>query len=160
MRRHSTAQFNVADSDLVIMAACDRLCALAGLPPVQAENSQVLNYQVGEYFGPHFDFFEEGSGTAMLTGYGQRAATVLVYLNDDFQGGETDFPRIGVRFRGQKGDALMFRNVDAQGRPHTLTLHAGLPPTAGEKWLLSLWIRDRAPPGYGDPRVLAALQGR
>jgi len=26
------------------------------------------------------------------------------------------------------------------------TLHAGLPPLSGEKWLLSQWLRDRARP--------------
>lgn len=162
VRRHSAAQFQVTDTDLVMLAVCDRLCAFAGLPAVHAETCQVLHYKVGEYFGPHFDFFEPGFGghANMLTDYGQRVATVLVYLNDDLEGGETDFPRLGVRHKGRKGDALMFRNVDGEGRPDPRTLHAGLPPTQGEKWLLSLWIRDRAPPGYGDARVLSALEGR
>jgi hypothetical protein len=162
VRQHSAAQFRVTDTDLVMLAVCDRLCALAGLPAIHAETCQVLHYKVGEYFGPHFDFFEPGFGghAAMLTDYGQRVATVLVYLNDDLEGGETDFPRLGVRYRGRKGDALMFRNVDAEGRPDPRTLHAGLPPTQGEKWLLSLWIRDRSPPGYGDPRVVSVLEGR
>jgi prolyl 4-hydroxylase len=146
----------------VMLAVCERLCALAGLQAVHAETCQVLHYKVGEYFSPHFDFFDpefEGHA-AMLAKYGQRLATVLVYLNDDLDGGETDFPKLGVRHKGAKGDALMFRNVDGEGRPDRRTLHAGLPPTGGEKWLLSLWIRDRSPPGYGDPGVLSALAGR
>ncbi|MGZ3274907.1 MAG: 2OG-Fe(II) oxygenase [Caulobacteraceae bacterium] len=162
IRRHSSAQFQATDTDLVMLAVCERLCALAGLPAVQAETCQVLHYTVGEYFGPHSDFFEPGfeGHAAMLKDYGQRVVTVLVYLNDDLEGGETDFPKLGLRHRGGKGDALMFRNVDAEGRPDRRTLHAGLPPTRGEKWLLSLWIRDRAPPGYGDARVLSALESR
>jgi hypothetical protein len=78
--------------------------------------------------------------------HGQRAATLLVYLNDAFEGGETDFPRAGVRYRGQTGDAILFHNVDEKGAVDPQTLHAGLPPTRGEKWLLSKWMRDRPIP--------------
>jgi prolyl 4-hydroxylase len=161
-RRNSAAEFHVTDRDVVMLAACDRLCALAGLPTMQAETCQVLHYEVGERFSPHFDFFDPkvaGHAAALAEG-GQRVATVLVYLNDNLEGGETDFPLLGLRHRGGKGDGLVFRNLDAAGRPDYRTLHAGLPPTRGEKWLLSLWIRDRAPTCFGDPGVLAAMDGR
>ena len=136
---------------------------MAGLPLFHAESLQVLHYEVGESFKPHFDFWEHGfeghAGT--MAKYGQRVFTVLVYLNEDFDGGETDFPRLGVRYRGaKKGDGLIFRNVDDLGMGDRRTLHAGLPPTRGEKWLASLWIRDRVPDGYGDPRLRAAMEGR
>ena len=75
---------------------------------------------------------------------GQRVATVLVYLNDDYQDGETDFPELNWRFKGRKGDALWFWNVDAQGRPAAGALHAGIAPGNGEKWLLSQWIRQES----------------
>jgi prolyl 4-hydroxylase len=162
-RRHSAAQFHITDMDLVMMAVTERLCALAGLPLFHAESLQVLHYEVGETFKPHVDFWEpkfEGHAVT-LAKYGQRVFTVLVYLNDDLEGGETDFPRLGLRYRGEKkGDGLIFRNVDAEGQGDYRTLHAGLPPTRGEKWVLSLWIRDRAPDGYGDPRTAAAMEGR
>jgi hypothetical protein len=57
--------------------------------------------------------------------------------------GETEFPRLTWRFRGRKGDALFWWSVDAAGRPDQSTLHAGLPPQSGEKWLFSQWVRDR-----------------
>ena len=162
-RRHSAAQFQITDMDMVMMTVTERLCALAGLPLFHAESLQVLHYEVGESFKPHFDFWEHGfeghAGT--MAKYGQRVFTVLVYLNEDFDGGETDFPRLGVRYRGaKKGDGLIFRNVDDLGMGDRRTLHAGLPPTRGEKWLASLWIRDRVPDGYGDPRLRAAMEGR
>ncbi|MEI9890695.1 MAG: hypothetical protein WDN45_08980 [Caulobacteraceae bacterium] len=53
---------------------------------------------------------------------GQRVATALVYLNDEaLEGGETDFPQLNLRHRGRKGDALVFFNVDASGRPDRRT---------------------------------------
>ena len=75
---------------------------------------------------------------------GQRIVTFLIYLNEGFVGGETDFPRLGLRHKGAKGDALYFGNLDPAGAPDPRTLHAGLPPTRGEKWLFSQWVRNRA----------------
>jgi hypothetical protein len=162
-RSNSSAHFDLLAADLVVLAVCERLCALAGLPAIHAESLQVLHYDVGEAYAPHVDFWEpsfEGNA-ATLAKHGQRVVTVLVYLNENgLEGGETDFPRLGIRHRGKTGDGLMFRNVDAEGRGDYRTLHAGLPPTQGEKWLLSLWIRDRPPANYGHPRLAAAMAGR
>jgi prolyl 4-hydroxylase len=74
---------------------------------------------------------------------GQRIKTCLVYLNDDLEGGETDFPRLKIRFRGHTGEALIFDNVTSAGTGDMNTMHTGLPPTRGEKWLLSQWIRSK-----------------
>jgi TPR repeat protein len=160
MRRHSNAPlFRYTDMDLVTEAVSNRVCALAGMPAANAEAMQVLHYQVGEYFAPHVDFLDPGfeGHAATLRNNGQRVFTVLVYLNDDLEGGETEFLRLGLSHRGKKGDALLFRNVDAQGQPDPRTLHAGRPPTRGEKWLLSVWILDRATPDSRDPRLMAAM---
>ena len=73
----------------------------------------------------------------------QRILTVLVYLNDDYEGGETLFVRTGLRFKGRSGDALLFRNALPDGRADELSQHAGLPVVAGEKFIASRWIRAR-----------------
>jgi len=162
IRQHSTSPlFRYTDMDLVTEAVSSRVCALAGLPATHAEALQILHYRVGEYFGPHVDFWNpafEGHADT-LRNVGQRVVTVLVYLNDDFEGGETEFVLLGLSHRGRKGDALMFRNVDAQGQPAPRTLHAGRPPTAGEKWLLSVWILDRPVPDGRNPGLMAAMAG-
>ena len=69
--------------------------------------------------------------------------TVLVWLNEGYGGGETAFPELGLTIEPGMGDALIFQNVDAGGRPDPRTRHAGLPVTHGEKWLASRWIRAR-----------------
>jgi hypothetical protein len=161
-RRNSAAEFALADMDLVLLMVRERLGAATGLPVAGMQGPQVLHYAVGECFTPHHDFLDpsvEGHARDLAL-RGQRIATVLVYLNADLEGGETDFPLIGARYRGGVGDGLAFANVDAAGQPDRRTLHAGLPPMAGEKWLLSQWVRDRAPPGVGDPKFVAALAGR
>src|SRR5689334_18536072 len=111
------------------------------------ELTKVLHYQPGQQFDPHYDFIDpEVPGYAgELAARGQRLATFLLYLNDDYEGGETAFPQLGLKHKGRRGAALLFANVDRNNAPDRRTLHAGLPPASGEKWLLSQWLRDRAP---------------
>jgi hypothetical protein len=113
------------------------------------EVPQVFHYAVGQAFRLHEDYLlPDGPHKAKdLASHGQRAKTLLIYLNDGFEGGETDFPLLDLRFKGAKGEALMFTNVLADGSPDRRMRHAGLPPTAGEKWLFSQWVRDRNAPG-------------
>ena len=162
-RRHSAAEFAIGDMDMVLLAVRERLCGLVGMPTVNADGSQVLHYKVGDRFTNHFDFFDPvfpGHAHHLAVG-GQRLFTVLLYLNEaGLEGGETDFPMLKVRHRGGQGDVLLFRNIDADGQLDRRTLHAGLSPTAGEKWLLSTWVRDRAAQSTGDPQYIEALSGR
>lgn len=108
------------------------------------EIPKILHYSPGDTFAAHFDYLDpaEPAFATEIALRGQRTDTFLIYLNDDFSGGETHFPRIGLKHVGTKGDALMFKNVDAAGAPDRDTMHAGLPPTSGEKWLFSQWIRE------------------
>lgn len=74
---------------------------------------------------------------------GQRIMTCLVYLNVDYKDGETAFLDAGLKARGEPGAAVYWRNADDRGIPDRRTRHARLPPTSGQKWLLSKWFRDR-----------------
>jgi prolyl 4-hydroxylase len=145
-RSNSAYEFPFFELDLVIVAVRAKIAATVGVPAQALEPPQVLHYAPGETFERHHDFLDPQvpGYAADVARRGQRIATFLVYLNTGYAGGETDFPMVGLSFKGETGDALMFANVDAEGRPDRLTLHAGLPPTAGEKWLFSQWIRDRA----------------
>lgn len=124
-----------------------RISAATRLPVPLFEPSQVLHYAVGQRFRPHHDFLDPANNAyhESLGRFGQRIATFLIYLNEDFEGGETSFPKADLKIRAQQGDALFFANVTRDGSPDPNTLHAGLPPTSGEKWVFSQWIRDRFP---------------
>jgi hypothetical protein len=144
-RTNSTADIAFGDSDVIMHLMRARMLKLAALPGLGLEGISILNYQPGEEFRPHYDFLDPAMpGSAeQVARFGQRVATVLVYLNDDYDGGETEFPILKWRFKARTGDALIFWNVDAGGKPDRLTLHAGLSPTRGEKFLLSQWVRGR-----------------
>jgi prolyl 4-hydroxylase len=144
-RTNSFAVFNAMEADLVHLLVQTRMVAGCGQPVKHMEASTVLHYAVGETIGHHYDFVDPA-----LPGYaeevrtrGHRVATFLVYLNDGYEGGETIFPRIGVRHAGRRGEGLLFVNTLADGQADLRTLHSGEPPTRGEKWVFSQFVRDR-----------------
>lgn len=144
-RSNSSFDFAPNELDLIVILVRTRLGHSLRVETSRLEALQLLHYAPGESFAPHCDFLAPASPhlAEELARAGQRVATVLIYLNEDYQDGETDFPQLMLRHRGRTGDALMFSNVDAAVRPDPRTLHAGLAPSAGEKWLATQWIRER-----------------
>ncbi|UQV19357.1 2OG-Fe(II) oxygenase [Brevundimonas albigilva] len=148
IRTSRGAGFGLLDTDVVLTLVAARMAVASGLRLETFEPANVLNYQVGQQYRLHYDYLDPAAPALAeaLHRQGQRTATFLAYLNDGYAGGETAFPRLEWDFKAKAGDALLFFNVDLDGRPVERSLHAGLPPTDGEKWVLSQWIRDRAQP--------------
>jgi prolyl 4-hydroxylase len=121
--------------DLVIRAINRRVAAISGTHVDQGEALSVLRYRPGQQFRLHHDAI---AGVA-----NQRIKTVLLYLNDGFRGGETCFPAAGLTITPAAGDAILFVNTLADGMADPAATHAGLPVTAGVKWLATRWIRAR-----------------
>ena len=144
-RTNSEADYTFGNADLVLRVVVERIARAIGLPTRHFEVAKLLHYEPGQRFALHHDFQQPTTPALAreIARRGQRVATVLVYLNDDFEGGETEFPRIGLRHRGATGDALLFANVRPDGDLDHDSLHAGLPTTRGVKWVLSQWIRSR-----------------
>ncbi len=144
-RTNREMSFTLFNADVVLSLIRDRIAAACGTPVTHFEITKLLHYSPGEQFALHADFIEAGTPELAreLAARGQRAATFLVYLNEGYEGGATQFPKLDWQYRGARGDALLFSNVDPSGAPDYDTVHAGLPPTSGEKWVLSQWIRMR-----------------
>jgi hypothetical protein len=145
-RTNTTANFALVETNLLNVLIQAKIGAATGTPLARMEAFNIMHYDVGEEFRDHFDFLDPsvpayGQEIARM---GQRVGTFLVYLNDDYEGGETAFPKLGVAHRGAKGSGFYFRSCDAAGKPDVRSTHAGRPTTSGEKWVLSQFIRDRA----------------
>lgn len=147
IRTNTGMGFSLIDTDLVTQLTHARIAAAIGQPASHQEPTNILHYAPGQEYRPHFDFIDPGVAhfARELQTVGQRTTTFLIYLNDDYDGGATTFPRLDWSFKGKAGDALAFWNV-TDGRPDPLTLHAGTPPSRGIKWLFSKWVRDRPLP--------------
>jgi len=144
-RTNREMSFTIFNADVVLSLIRDRIAAVVGAPASHFEIAKLLHYLPGEQFALHADFIEAKTPDLAreLAARGQRYATFLIYLSDGYEGGATQFPRLSWQYRGGRGDALLFSNVDASGAPDYDTIHAGMPPTSGEKWVLSQWVRTR-----------------
>ncbi|HEY8520116.1 MAG TPA: 2OG-Fe(II) oxygenase [Gammaproteobacteria bacterium] len=145
-RTNSAAVFNMMQADLVHLMVQARMSAACGQPVPHMEAPTVLHYAVGESIGYHYDFVDPAHPgyEEEIRRFGHRVVTFLVYLNDGYEGGETVFPRLGVEHAGRRGEGLFFVNTLPNGQADVRTLHSGRPPTRGEKWVFSQFIRDRA----------------
>lgn len=109
-----------------------------------AESLQVVHYRVGQEYTAHHDYV-----VPRMTHRYQptRFATLLMYLNDDMEGGETVFPRAvnaqyheGISIPPKKGRAVLFYNMLPDGNVDDLSIHSSQPVTTGEKYVANLWI--------------------
>lgn len=144
-RTNTEMGFTIFHADVLLSLLRDRMAAVLQTSTRFFEVTKLLHYEPGEQFALHGDFLQANTPELAqeVELRGQRSSTFLVYLNDGFEGGETDFPRLGFRYKGQRGDALVFDNLEADGSPDYRTVHAGLATTRGEKWLLSQWVRTK-----------------
>ena len=136
IRDADTSSFPPLAEDLVVQQINACIAAASGTDRAWGEPLNILRYQPGQQYRPHHD--AHGAIPGML-----REWTALIWLNDDYEGGETDFPDVGVRVKGALGDLLLFHNVTADSLPDPRMIHAGLPVTSGVKWMASRWIRGR-----------------
>jgi prolyl 4-hydroxylase len=122
-----------------------RVSALMNLPVHNGEGLQILNYQIGGEYKPHYDYFPPelpGSAAHIAVG-GQRVATLIMYLNDVEEGGETIFPEIGMRVAARQGNAVYFAYTNSLNQVDPLSYHGGNPVIKGEKWISTKWMRQR-----------------
>ena len=78
---------------------------------------------------------------AKYTGF--RKKTCLIYLNEDFEGGETHFPKLNIKIQPRLGKAVVWNNTHEDNRVIEESLHAGLPVLSKSKWIMSIWIREK-----------------
>jgi prolyl 4-hydroxylase len=134
------------NTDETTQALCDRIANLVGMPLTHAESIQIVHYSPTQEYRPHFDAYNlltERGRRATRAG-GQRMVTALLYLNDDFANGTTQFPKLDIEVEPNTGRLLVFDNcVPDTVTIHPNSLHAGMPVADGEKWAANLWFHER-----------------
>ncbi|XP_039011881.1 probable prolyl 4-hydroxylase 7 [Hibiscus syriacus] len=146
--RTSSGMFLRKAQDDVVIDIEARIAAWTFLPEENGESMQILHYEHGQKYDPHFDYFLDKSNLKLG---GHRIATVLMYLSDVESGGETVFPNYedeswsdcakdGYAVKPRKGDALLFFNLHLDATPDSKSLHGSCPVIKGEKWSATKWI--------------------
>jgi prolyl 4-hydroxylase len=145
MARTSEGMFFRLEENELVARIDRRVSRLMGLPLENGEGLQVLRYPPGAVSQPHYDFLmpANAANRASVDRSGQRVATMVIYLNDVEEGGETVFPEAGFAASARQGSALWFEYCNAAGQLDPLSLHAGAAPVSGEKWIVTKWMRQR-----------------
>ena len=162
--RTSAGTFLVKGQDAVVSAIEQRMALAAGLPEPNGEGMQILRYDEGQKYDPHYDYFHDSTNASPRRG-GQRMATMLVYLADTEKGGETVFPKGtkpvdfdhpdagatrewsdcankgGIPVASKKGDAVLFWSLTGDYKLDPGSLHGACPVVKGEKWTAVKWMR-------------------
>jgi len=152
--RDSEGTFFAPGETPLIAALVTRFSSIMHLPVAHSEGLQVLRYGPGARYTPHFDFLvpRNAASEESLRRSGQRVSSLVAYLNEVPDGGETAFPHAGLSVCPQPGNAVYFEYCNARGQVDAASLHAGVSVTAGEKWAVTQWMRER-------PFVSASLGG-
>jgi predicted 2-oxoglutarate/Fe(II)-dependent dioxygenase YbiX len=90
------------------------------------EPYQALKYRPGEFYKAHYDGGTESG----------RSISAVIYLNDDYEGGEIEFPNFKIKLKPEKGMLILFPSNYAYR-------HIAHPVLSGTKYSLVTWIHDR-----------------
>ncbi|KAJ6828596.1 putative prolyl 4-hydroxylase 3 [Iris pallida] len=154
--RTSSGTFLKRGRDKIIRAIEKRIADFTFIPVEHGEGLQILHYEVGQKYEPHYDYFLDEFNTK---NGGQRIATVLMYLSDVEEGGETVFPaasinssslswynelsecaKKGLSVKPKMGDALLFWSTRPDATLDPSSLHGGCPVIKGNKWSSTKWL--------------------
>jgi len=90
------------------------------------EDYSLLKYSGGQSYTAHYD----GSGTST------RVISAICYLNDDYEGGELEFPNFNIKIKPQAGMLIVFPSNYAYS-------HIAHPVTQGTKYAIVTWINEQ-----------------
>lgn len=127
-----------------------RLAVAGAYPRGCGEVTNLLRYGAGQRYRAHLDCLPRDtvrSADGQQQG-GQRVLTQLLGVVAPTRGGDTHFERLGVAVSLGPGDLLSFDNADKDGQALPASRHEGLAVVAGQKWILSKWVRQTTTP-YG-----------
>ncbi|WP_324748725.1 2OG-Fe(II) oxygenase [Sphingomonas sp. LY54] len=148
---HPDPEFRTSEScnldprNPAVQAVEAKIAGLMGIQPAHGETIQGQRYAVGQQFKPHHDFFftSEPYWPAQEKNGGQRTWTAMVFLNKPEAGGQTFFPKAGIKVAPRRGNLLAWNNLDPAGEPNDLSVHQGMPVEAGVKYIITKWYRER-----------------
>ena len=144
------SQLDNKSEDIFIREIDNRICRMLGINPSHSEEMQVQNYQVGQQYKVHVDYFDPNRKEyeEYTSEQGNRTWTFMVYLNEVEEGGATYMPRINERFKPKQGQALIWNSINEDGTVNDDTLHAGEPPVKGEKTIITKWFKQKGSGSY------------
>lgn len=138
IRTSSSMYFQENETDLITTIE-KRVSSIMNIPIEHGEGIQILKYTPGQEYKSHYDFFSSSSKAAK----NNRISTLIMYLNDVEEGGETFFPELNFSVTPKKGTAVYFEYFYNDQAMNERTIHGGAPVITGEKWVATQWMRKQ-----------------
>ncbi|WCJ35059.1 2-oxoglutarate (2OG) and Fe(II)-dependent oxygenase superfamily protein [Euphorbia peplus] len=154
--RTSSGMFLRRGRDKIVTNIEKRIADFSFIPAEHGEGLQILHYEVGQKYEAHYDYFLDEFNTK---NGGQRTATVLMYLSDVEEGGETVFPaaranisavpwwnelsecgKKGLSVKPKMGNAVLFWSTRPDATLDPTSLHGSCPVIIGNKWSATKWM--------------------
>lgn len=96
---------------------------------LKLETWQLIKYNEGDQFLAHYD-----NGGHL----NKRLFTILIYLNDDFEGGTTTFTNQNIIIKPETGKMIIFKNLNGT-ETDSNSMHSGDKLIKGTKYVLINW---------------------
>jgi cold shock CspA family protein len=120
-----------------------------GFPYSNIEAIDIYNYITGQYLDLHHDYPYDPKQINYYSHGGDRVGTGILYLNDDFHGGVTSFPKLGVDIKPKTGSLLYFKQSYDE-ETNWSTIHESTIVTKGTKWIASCFFSETERIGFTD----------
>lgn len=131
--------------DIFLRGILDRLLPIVGKNWKYVDYVNFIKYDEGGKFKKHSDFIDTSTQANIedLKNGGQREHTFLIYLNDDFEGGETHFNIMNKTIKPEKNKLVWWKNTLGDGSQNIAVMHESKPILKGTKYLMAVWVRQQ-----------------
>jgi prolyl 4-hydroxylase len=132
---------NLDSNNELVSRVHNKIAIHLGQQLSKGEGLQGQLYEQGQFFKPHNDYFSGSAYDKHCLQSGNRTFTLMIYLNDDFEGGGTNFPNMDLKVKPKRGKAVIWQNtIDGIGQEKTL--HEGQSIDSGKKYIITSWWRE------------------
>lgn len=144
IRNNSHFPIPIPNNSIILALTERHLAFLSAVNIAHFEPPVILKYEKGQYYKWHYDAILPSTDklTKEIQSFGQREKSIILYLNDKFQGGETEFKSPFLSLKPKMGHYIMFDNLDENNKPSSI--HRGAEVLYGEKWVMTIWTRTKA----------------
>lgn len=128
-----------------------------GIPYSYIEAIDIYNYLTGQFLDLHHDYPYDPKQINYYSHGGDRVGTGILYLNDDFEGGITRFPKFNIDIKPKAGSMLYFKQCYDE-ETNWSTIHESTKITNGTKWIASCFFSESERVGFTDRNDFVAQE--
>ena len=148
-KTRTSSTCNLDHNNPTVKRIHSKIANFLGINILKGEHLQGQLYEEGQYFKAHQDFFSGPAYDKHCLASGNRTHTLMIYINDDFEGGGTNFLNLNTIVKPEQGKAVAWENM-SDGECLESAMHEGMPIIKGKKYIITSWWRENVWDGAGD----------